>query len=153
MKLIFNKQRGQASVDLVGSLIMFTVMMGFLASMSVFLYINNVFTTAASMGARTAAVEGALADAGTFSQGESAVKQVVKDFVGNSTGITLEDSDISVSMPTGTFGERTVTVQIVEVMESPVKVMTLLNNMREEGSSGHEDEFTISASATMHYEE
>ncbi|MCA9842699.1 MAG: hypothetical protein KC475_11330 [Cyanobacteria bacterium HKST-UBA03] len=132
---------------------MFTVMMGFLASMSVFLYINNVFTTAASMGARTAAVENTLADAGTFSQGEAAVKQVVKDFVGNATGIQLTDSDIAVTAPTGTFGERTVTVSIVEVIESPVKVMTMLNNMREQGSSGDEDEFTISAVATMHYEE
>lgn len=132
---------------------MFTLMTGFLASLSTLLYLNNVVTTAASFGARKAAVEGTLADAQNSATGVSNIKTSVKNFVSASSGLSLSNSDVTVTGPTGTYGDRTVTVNIQKVIDSPIKIQTLLNNMQGHTSPPNTDKITIGGAATMHYEE
>lgn len=149
----YHKSKGQASIELVMSLLMFVAMLGSLLSISMYLYINHIFLTAAKEGARVAAVETDLANGATSAQGVSDVQDWVQDFVSSSTGIQLDPSNIDVSGPDGaTVGSRTVTVTVNYEFQNPVQIRTFMNRMTG-GSATGLDTFTISNTATMRYEE
>jgi hypothetical protein len=143
---------GQASIELVMSLLMFVMMLGSLLSLSMYMYINHSFLTASKEGARTAAVETNLANASTYSTGLSNVRTWVKSFVSSSTGIQLADSNITLTGPTGTYGSRTVAVTVTYNFQNPVQIRTFMNRLGG-GSATGLDTFTITNTATMRYEE
>jgi hypothetical protein len=146
-------QKGQASIELVMSLLLFVAMLGTLLSLSMYMYINHTFLTAAKEGARMAAVEANLANAGTWATGEDNVIEWVQNFVSSSSGIALADDDIALSGPDGgTIGNRTVTVTVSYEFQNPVQIRTFMNRLSGGSASGL-DTFTITNTATMRYEE
>ncbi len=148
------KQSGQAAIELVMSLLLFVMMVGTLLSLSLYMYVHHSFLTAAKEGARAAAVEASLANAGTRQTGVNNVADTVVDFVSGSTGITLNrNSNVTVTGPTGaTVGDRTVTVTVNYAFDNPIQIRTFMNRLSG-GSAEDLDKLTISHTATMRYEE
>jgi uncharacterized protein (UPF0333 family) len=147
-----DKRHGQASIELVMSILFFVMMLGTLLSMSMYMYINHTFLTGAKEGARKAAVESRLANSNTRSQGEATVKAYVRDLVSSSSGIQLANSNITLTGPVGTVGDRNVTVTITYDFQNPVQVRTFIDRLSG-GSQTGLDTFRISNRATMRYEE
>lgn len=147
-----SRKSGQTAIELVMSLLLFVAMLGTLLSLSLYLYLNHTFLTAAKEGARTASVETNLADGNTYAAGVANVRSWVKSFISSSSGIQLQDSDITVTGPTGTFGSRTVTVTVSYAFQNPIQIRTFIDKLSG-GSANNLDTFTISNTATMRYEE
>lgn len=146
-------RRGQAAVELMMSMLFFMAMIGMLLSVSVYLYINHTFLTGAKEGARAAAVEVNLANVATYNTGVANVRTWVRNFIRSSTGITMADSGITVTGPTGsTVGNRTVQVRLSYTFQNPVQIRTFLNRLGGGTATGL-DTFTITNTATMRYEE
>lgn len=153
--LLSRRQKGQASVDIVASLIMFSIMLASLVSISLFLYLNHAFATAAAIGGRVASSDVNIGNPTTFATGEANVKSQVKDFIKSASGIELENNQISVTAPTGAIGNRQVKVSITHNVDSPIKVQSMMSQMAHPGQPPPEgaDKFTISSAATFHYED
>ena len=149
------RQKGQASVDLVASLVMFSIMLASLVSISLFLYLNHAFTTAAAIGGRVASSDVNIGSPTTFATGEANVRSQVKQFIESASGITLSDNQIAVTQPRRALGSRQVTVSITHDVDSPIKVQPMMNEMAHPGQAppAGADKFTISSSATFHYED
>ncbi len=144
--------KGQGTIELVMSLLLFVMMLGTILSISTYLYINHIFLTAAKEGARAAAVESNLADAATYADGETNVQDRVVEFVAQSTGIELTPSDVDLTGPTGAVGDRTVEVSVTYQFQNPVQIRTFINRLGGGSASGL-DTFNIGSTATMRYEE
>lgn len=145
---------GQASIELVMSLLMFVIMLGTLLSLSMYMYLNHTFLAAAKEGARMGSVETGLAQpSGSASYNTSVqnVKNWVKNF-SNSAGVTLADSNVTLTGPTGTAGNRTITVTVNYSFDNPIQIRTFINRLSG-GSLTGLDTFTITNTATMRYEE
>lgn len=147
-------QAGQASIELVMSLLMFVMMLGTLLSLSMYMYMHHNFLTAAKEGARAAAAESKLGSQATYDEGVQNVKDRVSEFVGSTTGIDLDPvTDIIVDGPNPTGnGDQTVTVTVTHDFENPIQIRTFMNRLSG-GSAEGLDTFTISDNATMRYEE
>lgn len=146
------RRKGQASIELVMSLIFFVMMLGTILSLSMYMYVQHTFLTGAKEGARAAAVNTNLANAGTYATGESEVKATVTDFVSSTTNIALDNNDIDIDGPSGAVGNRTVTITISHQFENPVQIRTFIDRLNG-GSAEGLDTFTINGTATMRYEE
>jgi Flp pilus assembly protein TadG len=148
-----SKKQGQGTVEMVMSMLLFTAMIGALVSLSLYLYINHSFLTAAKEGARVAAADSNFANTATINTGITNVRNWVRTFVSNSTGIQLSNSNINVTGPTGSStGNRRMTVTITYQFQNPVQIRTFLNRLSG-GSATGLDTFTITNTATMRYEE
>jgi TadE-like protein len=147
------RQYGQASIELAMSVLMFVTMMGLLIGLSIYLYINHVFLTAAREGARMAAIDTNFANGGTQATGIQDVQTWVINFVQSSSSFQLTNNNISVSGPNGSvIGDRTMTVNVSYQLQNPVQILTFINRLTG-GSAEGLDTFTINDTATMRYEE
>ena len=153
--MLRGRQRGQASVDLVASQIMFSIMLASLVSISLFLYLNHAFATAAAIGGRVASSDVNIGNPTTFATGEANVKTQVKQFIKSASGIELQNNQITVTQPTGALGSRQVKVSITHNVDSPIKVQSMMSQMAHPGQAPPQDadKFAISSAATFHYED
>jgi hypothetical protein len=150
-------EAGQAVIESIASIIIFTLMLGLVMCISVYLYFQQAIVTAAREGARQASLNTALGSSGSEQSGIDSVQAYVADEVQKLTGQTFSPTvaTINVSPPSAsadqTPGKRQVTVSIVWNMANPVTV----GNMAA-AFGGNADTFNnipVSASATMRYEE
>ncbi len=148
--------KGQATVELMFSIMMFVSMLGTLIMVSLYLYMSNTLLTAAKEGARVASINQDLAatqGSTTYNDGVSAVQSWVQSFMQTSSGIVLPTSDVSVSGPTGTVGSRTVQVTVSYQFQDPLAIRTFMSELGGHGTSSGLDTYTLTNSATMRYEE
>jgi Flp pilus assembly protein TadG len=155
-KLCYDKPRhgcrGQGTVEMVGGIVVFTVMMAGLISFSLFLYMNHAFLTAVREGARYAATDSRMGTAGTVAAAQTAVKNRVIQIIQASTGLTVAAADITVSAPTGaTIGQRNVTVSVQYDYDAPFQLGTLISALG--GGASDLDSYPIQAQTVMRYEE
>jgi hypothetical protein len=148
---------GQAVIESIASIIMFTLMLGFVMCISVYLYFQQALVTAAREGARQASLNAEIGTATTEQSGIDTVQAYVADEVKKLTGQTYSPgvATITVTPPSAsadqTPGKRQVTVSIDWTMSNPVTV----GNMAA-AFGGNADTFNkipVHASATMRYEE
>lgn len=145
---------GQAVIESIGSIILFTILLAIMMTMVVYLYFQQALVTAAREGARQAALNSSLGNAATQNTGISYVQQYVKDEVKSLTGQTYDASKatITVTPPTGVQGQRTVNVTITWRIQNPLAgVTTLIGDL---GGNGNAFNWIpVSAGASMRYEE
>jgi hypothetical protein len=142
---------GQVVIESIASMILFTIMLTLIMSICMWLYIEQALVTSAREGARQASLNAEIATSSTQASGISAVKSYVKDEVLHLTGQQLADSNITVTVPTGTSGSRTVSVSIQMNMKNPVRISDLLGALGANGSAF--DSIPVGGKATMRYEE
>ncbi len=144
--------KGQGSIELVMSLLFFVMMLGTLLSLSLYMYMNHVFLTAAKEGARVAAADSNFGN-GNTTQGTTDVQTWVNQFVQSSSGITLNANNVTVSGPNGSqVGSRTMTVTVSYQFNNPVQIRGFIDRLNG-GSGTGLDTFNITNTATMRYEE
>ena len=148
---------GQAVIESIASIIMFTLLLGLVMCVTVYLYFQQALVTAAREGARQASLNDKLNAVATESAGMAEVRNYVADQVLNLTGQTYSPgvATITVTPPSAsanqTPGERMVSVRIDWNMTNPVGVGNMINALDGEG-----DNFLhipVHAMATMRYEE
>lgn len=146
-------QKGQGVIEIIGSLIIFTIMLSLMMSVSVYLYIQHAMVSVAREGTRSASLNTKLGETATSNAGISETRTFVKNSALQIAGSTLTDGEITVTppSPTGTLGQRTVTVTINHTMNNPVNIAGFLEAL---GADGEEfRHIPVSATATMRYEE
>jgi hypothetical protein len=151
------KQDGQAVLEIIASMIMFTLMLAFVMSISAYLYFQQALVTAAREGARQAALDTNIGLPGTENVGISTVKTYVANQIQKLTGQTFNPitATITVVPPSQSAsqvsGEREVQVVIAWQMKNPVGVAGFAQALGGDGSKFNY--IPVSASATMRYEE
>lgn len=150
----YSSHKGQGAVDSMMAIIFFMMMLGGLVCSSLYIYLENIYYTAAREGARYAATDVKLATAATQAQEVANIRQQVKNVINGAGGAVLGDTDIIVTGPTGTLGQRTVTVQVSYRYDMPIKPMALMHGLMGTTTAVNSlDSFMVSAKAVMHYEE
>ena len=147
-------RKGQAAVDSMMAIILFMMMLGGLICASLYIYLENIYYTAAREGARYAATDPALADVITQAQEIVNIKQQVKNVINGAGGASIADNNITIVVPVGVLGQRTVTVTVSYRYQMPIKPMALMKGMAGDTSAGDNlDSFVVGGSSIMHYEE
>lgn len=150
-------QSGQAIIEMVAGIVMFTIMLALVMSISVYLYFQQALVTSAREGARMASLSNALSAGGSEQTGINEIKDYVTTTIRNLTGqqASPEIATITVLPPSQsevqTTGERTVTVNIEWQMKNPVAIGKFLDALGADGSKFKT--FPVYATATMRYEE
>jgi hypothetical protein len=149
--------RGQAILESIFGIIMFTIILTLTMSITAYLYFQQAMVTAAREGARQAALNTEIGTSATESAGIAYVRSYVIDEVKHLTGQTF-DSDIAtitVIPPSQsedqTPGQRMVSVSINWQMKNPINISGFLNALGADGSAF--DTIPVKAMATMRYEE
>ena len=139
-------------IELIGALIIFAVLMGFSANISVYLYVVHSFASAAREGARAASLNHDLTGVNTATA-QGKVKATVKDYIQHSTGILLDDADIAITLPdsSATSGERHVSVNVDYDLPMPLNAAGLVEAFG--GSADGLDVIPVHGFAMMRYEE
>ncbi len=151
------RQSGQAIIEMIGGMIIFTLLLAMVMSLSMYLYFQQALVTAAREGARHASLNNNLGSTSTERTGISEIQSYVTTSIRNLTGQTVSPSvaTITVSPPSEsasqTIGNRTVTVSIQWRMTNPLGVANFLNALGANGDNFRT--FPVAASATMRYEE
>jgi hypothetical protein len=147
--------KGQAVIESIASIILFTMMLGLVMAITVYLYFQQALVTAAREGARQAALNADIGSAGSEGNGIGTVQNFVINQVQQTTGQTLAAADITVTPPSAspdqTPGNRTVNVQITWNMTNPVGVGNFVEALGGDGEPFKT--IPVSATATMRYEE
>ncbi|WP_373532085.1 TadE family protein [Vampirovibrio sp.] len=150
-------QSGQAVIEMVAGIVMFTIMLALVMSISMYLYFQQALVTAAREGARQASLSSELGNDGSEQAGINAVQAYVITSIRNLTGQQASPAvaTITVVPPSASLvqnpGERTVTVNIEWQMNNPVGISRFLNAL---GADGRKFQtFPVFATATMRYEE
>lgn len=144
-------EKGQAVVETVVSMIIFSFMVGGIAALSAYLYMQHSLVSAARFGSRKASINSDIGN-GNFAQGEQDITDDVIDFWAATTGQEITADDVTVDGPNGAQqGERTVTVTVNYELQNPVNFDGALQAIGA-GPSGL-GQIEMAASATMHYEE
>jgi len=154
LKLLSSKsQKGQGVIEIIGSLIVFTIMLSLMMSVSVYLYIQHAMVSVAREGARSASLNTKIGDTATTNAGITETRTYVKNSAQAIAGSTLTDGEITVTPPSagGTLGQRTVTVTINHSMTNPVNIAGMLDALGADGEAFRN--IPVSATATMRYEE
>jgi hypothetical protein len=141
---------GQAVIELVFSLIVFTIILALISTACVYLYMQHTIITAAREGARAAAINVDIAD--NFATGETAVKTRVQNFFSQTTGQTLSLTNIIVNPPTGPVGHRNVSVQVNFTIQNPIPIADFLSALGVANTSSISN-IPVSANSSMRYEE
>lgn len=146
-------QRGQGVIEIIGSLIIFTIMLSLMMSISVYLYVQHAMVSVAREGTRFASLNTEIGATATQQAGIDATVAYVKSSAASIAGTQLTTSEISVTAPsaTGVTGQRTVAVTISHDMNNPVNIAGFLDALGADGSSF--ETIPVSATATMRYEE
>lgn len=151
------RHSGQAIIEMIGGMIIFTLLLTMVMSLSMYLYFQQALITAAREGARHASLNNNLASTSTEQAGITEVQNYVTTSIRNLTGQTVTPSvaTITVSPPSDsasqTAGNRNVTVSIQWRMTNPLGVANFLNALGANGENFRT--FPVAASATMRYEE
>ncbi|WP_303673308.1 TadE family protein [Vampirovibrio chlorellavorus] len=151
------KQSGQAIIEMIGGMIIFTLLLTMVMSLSVYLYFQQALVTAAREGARHASLNNNLGSASTERTGISEIQSYVTTAIRNLTGQTVSPSvaTITVVPPSASAsqsaGNRNVTVSIQWRMTNPLGVANFLDALGADGDNFRT--FPVAASATMRYEE
>lgn len=154
---IKGRHSGQAIIEMIGGMIIFTLLLAMVMSLSMYLYFQQALVTAAREGARHASLNNNLASASTEQTGITEIQNYVTTSIRNLTGQTASPdvATITVVPPSDsasqTTGNRTVTVNIQWRMTNPLGVANFLNALGANGENFRT--FPVAASATMRYEE
>ena len=150
-------QSGQVVIEVIGSIIIFTIMLALVMSISVYLYFQQALVTAAREGARQASLNSQLGTAASEGAGVAAVEAQIQNNIRQLTGqeysptvatiTVIPPSDSAVQTP----GSRTVRVNIQWQMTNPVGIAGLLDALGTDGSAFKT--IPVWATATMRYEE
>ena len=144
------RERGQAIIESIASIILFCLMLTMVCSITMYLYFEQAMVTAAREGARLASLTSNLSTAA----GKSSVSTSVRTTVQALTGQQYDGSTdtITVVGPTGTTtGRRTCSVTVTYRRNNPLGIAHLIDALDGEGESWRY--LTVSSSATMRYEE
>jgi hypothetical protein len=144
-------QSGQGIIEIMATLIIFTILLGLTANTSVYLYLAHTFISAARYGARVAAIDPTMTTQTSTAQGNVVSK--VQAYLTSTTGLTVATNNIQVTAPdaAGTVGSRTVTVVINYDLPLPLNVAAVVQAFG--GSGAGLSSIPIHTSAMMHYEE
>lgn len=148
---------GQAVIECVGSLILFTLMMTIMVSITAFLYFQQALVTAAREGARQASLHPAFNSPATEGQGINQVRTLVARQIQQLTGQVYDpdSATITVVPPSEsddqTPGQRTVSVIIRWQLANPVGVSGFMNALGANGETFRS--IPVGAIAVMRYEE
>lgn len=151
MKLNKSRQRGQAVLEVILSIIMFVILFLGISAVSLYLFVQCSLVSAARDGARTAALNLQLGDPATQSTGVKAVQDSVIAFAKNTAGVSLSYPNITVAGPTGAIGNRQVTVTINYQFNNPVPLQSFLTSLN--ATYAGLDKIQLSSSASMRYED
>lgn len=155
--LYLKRQKGQATVELVMSILFFVAMLCIILGLSLYLYVQHIFISAAKEGVRVAAIQRSFATDPASAAGLANVRNRVRGLIPGSTTLILRDQDIQVSGPNpandpNAVGNRTITVTLNGNFRNPIQIRNFLNTLGG-GSSGPPETITITSRATMRYEE
>ncbi len=150
-------QSGQVVIEMIGGLVIFSMMLALVMSISAYLYFQQALVTAAREGAREASLNNDIGTPGSENKGVTTVKNYVSDTIEALTGqeTTTSVATITVVPPSQSLsqasGDRTVRVDIQWKMTNPVGVAGLMDALGGDGS--HFRTIPVYATATMRYEE
>ncbi|MEM0952449.1 MAG: TadE family protein [Cyanobacteria bacterium P01_H01_bin.74] len=153
----FKFYRGQAVIEIIASLIIFTVMVSLTFTVSAYLYLQHAMTTAAREGARQAALNADIGDTSTEDTGISAVETYVENEIFQLTGQPFDSGTASITVrpPSASAnqasGSRDVRVDINWTMANPVNISGFFSALGADGSAF--ERIPVVATATMRYEE
>jgi hypothetical protein len=136
-------RKGQAVVELIPSIIIFTLMIAMIASASFYLFIQHAVVSAAREGARTAALS-------EPDEAEANATQRVQTFLQSTTGQT--PTLVDVEGPTGPVGQRNYRVTVDLDLQNPIPIQQLLTALGA-GAGVNLESIPVTASAEMRYEE
>lgn len=151
------KHSGQAIIEMIGGMIIFTLLLAMVMSLSMYLYFQQALVTAAREGARHASLNNNLGSTSTERTGISEIQSYVTTAIRNLTGQTVSPSVATITVvppsesASQTVGSRNVTVSIQWRMTNPLGVANFLNALGANGDNFRT--FPVAASATMRYEE
>ncbi|MEB3244780.1 MAG: TadE family protein [Vampirovibrionales bacterium] len=148
--------RGQAIVEAIGTILITSLMMGVLTGSTYYLYVQQVYTSAARDAARMASLNAQMGNAGTQSTARSSTISYVQDYIEDTLGQTLGSESITVTPPVsgGTVGNRQVTVEIETTLDTPVVLSALMDVLgASDASKTKVASIPVYAKATMRYEE
>lgn len=113
-------QGGQAIIELIAGLIMFSLLLVVITSMSAYLYLEHAVVTATREGARLAALSTDLAG-DDIAGATDAVRTRVQQAMLAASGQAIPDEAITVIPPdvSATTGQRTVEVQVNFSVDTP----------------------------------
>lgn len=148
---------GQVVIEVLASIIIFTIMLALVMSISVYLYFQQALVTAAREGCRQAALSATIGAQSTEQAGINTVKTFVQNQIQKLTGQTFSASTATITVlppsqsASQAFGQRDVQVNITWNMKNPIGISKMLNAMGAEDTAF--DTIPVYASATMRYEE
>lgn len=148
---------GQAVIEIIAGIVIFTIMMSLIMSISAYLYFQQALVTAAREGARHASFNSDLGEGGSEQAGSNEVRAYVQNTILQLTGQQASPSiaTITVVPPSQsanqTSGRRTVSVNIVWQMKNPIGIAGFLDALGTDGDAFRT--FPVYATATMRYEE
>ncbi len=143
---------GQAIIEIVGGLIIFTIMLCLIMTITGWLYLQQAIVTSAREGARQASLNDALGVLTTQVTGITATQAYVINEVKSLTGQAITASNVTVTPPTGVVGSRMVTVTIKMNFVNPVKIDGFLSGVGVTGANTF-GTIPVSSQATMRYED
>ena len=154
--------QGQGIIELAAGLIMFVSLLSLMIASTMYLYVQQVATSAVREGARVASLSADLSSAQTQAAAVAAIKQTVVDTAAAS-GLTVDPNHITVTPPNSqaAMGSRRVGVKLEFDWHNLIPSGTFANAFQappEEGqpvqSGGSAlDVAHIAAQAVMHFEE
>jgi hypothetical protein len=150
------RHRGQATLEIIPSLLMFTGMFAAICGLCVYLFLQNMVITAAREGARFAALNTSLGVSTTQAAGIASVKNEVQSILLSTTGQTVGSNNITVTPPTGTVGSRKVSVAVNFSLPNPIPIPDFgaaFDGDPNTTTSRLFETIPLSAAATMRYEE
>lgn len=148
---------GQVVIEVIASIIMFTIMLAMVMSISVYLYFQQALVTAAREGCRQASLDSSIGAQSTEQTGVNNVKTYVQTEIQRLTGQTFNSSTATITVvppsqsASQVSGQRDVQVQITWQMTNPVGIGNFVEAFGADGSAFKT--IPVSASATMRYEE
>lgn len=148
---------GQAVIEIIAGVVIFTIMMSLIMSISAYLYFQQALVTAAREGARHASFNSDLGEGGSEQAGSGEVQTYVENTILQLTGQQASPgvATITVVPPSQsadqTSGKRTVSVNIEWQMENPIGIAGFLDALGTDGDAFRT--FPVYATATMRYEE
>jgi hypothetical protein len=145
-------QKGQATLELIPTLICFAMMLAVVSALCLYLYLQNITITVAREGARFASLNAELGTTATQAVGTAAVKSRISDMVQNALGSPLPANGVTITPPTGTLGNRLVKVKINMNITNPISIPDFNATFNGEPAKLFET-IPLTAEASAHYEE
>ncbi len=148
-----DKKSGQGIIELIVGILMFTLLIALVVNVSTYLYVQHTMVTAAREGARVAALNEEIGDPDSASAGVEAVRDHITGMVVDTTGISLDEENITITPPNPAdpIGERSVSVEIDMTFEHVLPASEFAAALSQASATGGSS--LLHAEASMHYEE